>query len=382
MPTSQDMTQGMMPADFAERGDRFAFTRLRGLEPDSDELAASPERQFELAFARLGQRLAEAALTPAEVGRVTVFTPDRSFRPMINEPWQGLFPQDGDRPARKTTHAPLEEDVQVELDVVGVRGAARESLEIDGVRHKDPLPMGVRMGRHVFSSVIPADVPGGGRVFGIDAIRQVFDNARSLMVAAGGSLADVQNVWTYLGMWDLHDDMVDMWVEAFPEAGHRPSRKTYWYPSVDIQLQVEGVLGGRRTVLEIPGISHRDPIPMGATCDEVVTTSGVDGRDPETNKYLRGVPGQAQMMLDNLERLLQGSGGDMGGLFHVTALLGSGAYLPAVQQAWAERFPADGPALQFLELGLPARDMLVQVIAEGVLPSWPRVSDGSEQVGE
>lgn len=364
--TSQDASKDAKPGDFAERGGRFALTRLQGLEPGTGELADTAERQFELAFAGLAERVQAAGLSLAEVGRVTVFTPDRSFRPLINAPWLSVFPDD-DRPARKTTHADLGKGVFVELAVDGVRGGTRQQIEIDGVRHKDPLPMAVKMGRHVFTSVIPADVPGGGTVEGIDAIHQVFANMKAVIEAAGGTLADIQNVWVFLGMWDIHDFMVDTWVESFPDEHARPTRKTIWYPSTNIQLQMEAFLGGDRHVIEIEGIPHRDPIPMGAICEGMFTTSGVDGRDPSTGKVPRGVPAQSKLMLQNLDTLLAHVGGSTDDLFHVTSLVGSRNYIPDVKAAWAERFPDGGPALQFLELGLVARDMLVQVIAEGLI---------------
>jgi len=355
------------PGNVARCGDRFAVTRVQGREPGSGELGATPARQFELAFAELARRVEAAGLKPDEIGRVTVFTPDRSLRPFINEPWLAMFPGT-DRPARKTTHSDLGEGVYVELAVDGVRGSRREQIEIEGVAHKDPLPMAVRMGRYIFSSVIPADVPGGGSVDGVDAIHQVFANMRAVVEAAGGTLADVQNVWVYLGMWDLHDDMVDTWVASFPDQHRRPTRKTFWYPSVSIQLQMEAVLGGDRRVIEIEGLPHRDPIPMAAICDGLFTTSGVDGRDPATGKVPRGVPAQSRMMLRNLDTLLRQAGGSAEDLFHVTALVGARRYIPDVVEAWAQRFPDGGPALQFLELGLVARDMLVQVLAEGLVP--------------
>jgi 2-iminobutanoate/2-iminopropanoate deaminase len=366
VPTTVQDQSFHTPRDFAQRGDRFALTRIQGREPGSGELGATPERQFDLAFDVLARRVEATGLTLAEIGRITVFTPDRSFRPLINGPWLHMFPGD-DRPARKTTHADLGDGVFVELAIDGVRGAARQQIEIEGVAHKDPLPMAVRMGRHVFSSVIPADVPGGGTVQGVDAIHQVFANMQAVIEAAGGGLADVQNVWVYLGMWDLHDDMVDTWVESFPDECRRPTRKTLWYPSVSIQLQMEALLGGDRQVIEIDGLPHRDPIPMAAICDGLFTTSGVDGRDPQTGKVPRGVPAQSRFMLQNLDTLLRQVGGTSDDLFHVTSLVGSRRYIPDVQAAWAERFPEGGPALQFLELGLVARDMLVQVIAEGVV---------------
>lgn len=354
-----------------ECGERFAVTAVRGIDPAAGEPGATPEEQFGLAFRRLVALLEASGLSPGEVGRVTVFTPDPGFRPLINPPWTGLYPDADDRPARKTTHVPLPPGVFVELEAVGVRGHARVPVEIDGIRHKDPLPMGARLGRHVFSSVIGADLPGGGRAERVAALEQVFANATAFVEAAGGAPGDIANVWTYLGMWDLHPEMVDVWVDTFPDPDSRPARKTFYYPRVDVQLQLEAVIGGPRRNLEIPGISHHDPIPMGAVTGGVLTTSGVDGRDPDRDAAPRGVLAQSRGVLNNLERLLVQVGARQEDLHHVTVLLGQRSYLPEFEQAWtaAHPDPARSPAMQVLELGLPARDILVQAIASGVLPA-------------
>jgi 2-iminobutanoate/2-iminopropanoate deaminase len=352
---------------FSQREDLFSITGVTGRHRETGGVPESPQEQFAQAFANLRDIAQSVGVPLSEIGRVSVFSADAAHRPLINPPWLELFPDEGDRPARKTTHFPLADGVHVELEAVGVRGASRVPIEIDGVRHKDPLPMGARLGRYVFSSVIVPDLPGGGQVDGEEAIRQCYRNMVSFMKAAGGSLEDISNVWTYLGRWDLHPEMVDIWVESFPDESSRPSRKTFYYPRVEIQMQCDAVLGGTRSVLEIPGISHHDPIPMGAVTAGVITTSGVDGRDPATNTEPRGVFAQSERTLQNLLVLLEEAGGRLDHLHHVTVLLGERRYLDQFLPAWRAMFPdpATAPALQPMTLGLPARDMLVQVIARG-----------------
>lgn len=353
---------------FQERGGLFTLAGIRGA--DGGGPLSSAQDQMAAAFANLRAAADVAGVALSELGRVTVLTPDPANRQWINPPWLGLFPDDGDRPARKTTHVPLPAGVHVELMAEGVRGERRRSLEIEGVRHKDPLPMGAVLGRHVFSSVVVPDVPGGGPATGVAAIEQTYANARALLAAAGGSLDDVCNVWTYLGMWDLHPEMVDIWVDNFPDEASRPSRKTFYYPRATFQLQLEAVLGGPRSVLEIPGIGHHDPIPMGAVTGGLITSSGVDGRDPETNTEPRGVAAQSERALLNLALLMEQAGGQPEQLYQVSVLLGELRYLQDFLPAWQRAFPDpdNAPALQPMTLGLPARDMLVQVIGRGLLP--------------
>ncbi len=360
------------PGSLAERGGVFSITGLHGADP-ADGPAGDPAGQFSTAFARLRQALDEAGLGPDEVGRVTVVTPDPGFRPLINPPWLETFPGEN-RPARRTTHAPLPGSRAVELEVTGVRGQRRRPVEIDGVRHKDPLPMGAVVGRHLFSSAIVPDSPGGGQPDGLAAIRQAFSNLAALLAAAGGRLDDVANLWVYLGRWDLHEDMVDTWVGTFPDAHSRPTRKTFYYPRTAIQLQCEAVLGApSRANFEIDGLGHRDPIPMAADTGGLFTTSGVDGRDPATGRVPRGVTAQSGQALANLATLLAAAGQGGGELLQVTVLLGLLRYREEFLAAWrtAQRPGAPSPALTLLELGLPARDYLVQVIGKGVAAGGP-----------
>ena len=367
-PRQTDLHSFGERVSYAARRDLFTLTGVTGIDPQTGQFAESAEEQFKVAFANV-RRLAElTGFSLEEVGRITVFTPDPAFRALINPGWLELFPGDN-RPARKTTHMPLKPGVQVELEVVGARGA-RQPIEIDGVRHRDPLPMGARVGRHVFSSVIVTDMPNGDgkRPERVGAIEQGFENMTAFIQAAGGSLDDVANVWVYMGMWDLHPEYVDIWCDTFTNEHSRPSRKTFYYPRTDFQLQCEAVIGGGRKNLEIPGIGHHDPIPMGAVTGGVFTSSGVDGRDPASGKEPRGVEAQSKMVLENLQRLMDEARFPREGLLHVTGLIGEQSYAETFTSAWRQVFPdpATAPAFQLMELGLPARDLLVQVIARGV----------------
>lgn len=43
-------------------------------------------------------------------------------------------------------------------------------------------------------------------------------------------------------------------------------------------------MASKREVVEIPGLSHNAPIPMGAKIGNMVFSSAISGRDPETGK--------------------------------------------------------------------------------------------------
>lgn len=342
----------------------FAATGVSGLDPNTGRLGDSPSQQFRRAFANLKSLLRNAGLSIDQVGRVTVFIGDRAYRPLINPPWLECFPDPASRPARKTTTVPLAAGACVELEAVGVCRGDRLSVEIPGLAHRDPLPMAVRVGSYLFSSVISPQLPGGDRAQ--DLVGQLFKNMLQVVSAAGGGPEHIANVWVYLGQWDLLPEIVTVWTETFPNDASRPTRKTFSYPETDVQLQVEAVIGARRENFELEGISHHDPIPLAATTGQLFTSSGIAGTDPVSGRRPSGVRAQAKQALANLDGVLSNAGYSRDDLVRITGLVGDRRYIEEFDSAVGEHCTsADRPAVQFLELGIPGRDSLVQLIACG-----------------
>lgn len=365
--------EGQALASGVRLGPTFFATEIRGIEPESGALGDGPERQFSLAFQHLRDLVIAAGLGPDQIAQITVFINDASYRPFINTPWLDLFPDDAKRAARKTTHTELPSGDLVQLQAIGLIDGPREPLEIPGLAHRDPLPMGAKLGGLIFSSVLGGDDPQTGqRAAGVEQIRQAFENLRSLVEGAGGGLDDVAQVWVYLGDQAFQPALVRIWLEMFPEEGNRPARKTIAYElggTTLIQLQAVAVLGGERRVnFEIPGIGHHDPIPLATRNGAFLFSSGVDGRDPATGELRAGTGAQARQALDNVETLLRMAGGGMDHLAHVTAMVGDWGYQEAVRGAWELCFPdrSARPALQLLKLGVAGRDTLVQLHATAV----------------
>lgn len=358
---------------FSERDGVYTVAGIRGV--DTGGRTAEPEEQLNRAFENLSAALGQADLSADNVGRVVVVLPDAVNRPFINPPWLKLF-SEGDRPARRTINAPLPAGVAVELEATGIRGQMRTAVEVAGLSHADPLPIGASVGKLLVSSAIGSQSPSASQPEGVAAIRQAFDNLIAFVESAGGTADNIANVSVFLGRWDLHEDMVDVWVETFPHDDSRPTRKTYYYPRVDIQLQCEAILGDRvvRANFEIDGVGHHDPIPMAAVTGGLFTTSGVDGRDSASGQAPRGVRAQADQAIANLRFLVDHSGTGTAGLQHVTALVGETRYRDEMAAAWADAWLGESivPSFNMLELGLPARDFLVQVIGRGYVEEQAR----------
>ena len=380
MATKRQMIQVASPtgpeplASGARVGDVLYSSTIVGRDPSTGRLDDGPELQFQHAFTNAERLVRAAGLTPSDIGQVTIFINDASYRPQINKPWLELFPEDAHRPSRKTTHAPMPDGTFVQLQVIAAAGGSRRPLEIHGLSHRDPLPMGARLGDLVFSSVIGGDDPSSGsRPEGQPQIDIAFDNMVRLVEDAGGTVGDVLLVWVYLGDFAFQAGMVETWLRIFPEEGNRPARKTFPYDlggrTTLIQLQFLATLRGKRENYEIEGIGHHDPIPLGASKGGLFYSSGIDGRDPKTGKLASGPEAQTRQALENTRTLVESAGGALGGVVHLTFMLGDLAYQDDVLRAWKAVFPDehDRPALHMMNLGIPGRENLIQAHVAAVL---------------
>jgi len=345
----------------AARIGNLVFTSgISGVDPKSGKLAEGPERQFAQAFTNLVELLAKAGAGPDSIGLLTVWIPERAHRAYINRDWLQLFPG-ANRPARKTNQAPLPEGVEVQLMACCVTGERRLSIEIPGLSHKDPLPMGARLGPYVFSSVIaPEDSANGKLVDG--ALAQIdcaFENMKRFMKSAGGSDADINHVWVFMKDFAWQPDMVKRWVDDYPGFGDRPARKTLPYDlagETQIQVQLTGVLGERRTNYEIPGVGHDDPIPMASSIGPLLQSSGMFGIDSATGKRVEGLSAQLEKALQNVRALLDQAGAGEENVLHLTVMLQDYADAAQVSATLRDCFPDDerAPAIKFITYRMPA----------------------------
>jgi enamine deaminase RidA (YjgF/YER057c/UK114 family) len=104
----------------------------------------------------------------------------------------------------------------------------RKSIEIEGFRHKNPIPAASRLGNMLMTGIITGTDPATGEL--ADTLEaqcaNIFHHVRAIMAAAGGSTGDIikMNVW----MKDRanRDVLNAEWVKMFPDAGSRPARHT------------------------------------------------------------------------------------------------------------------------------------------------------------
>jgi 2-iminobutanoate/2-iminopropanoate deaminase len=352
--------RGQEPITATRIGNMVYTSGVPGIDRRSGQLPTGAERQFAAAFDNLTAVLEAADAGPQSVGLLTVWIPDRANRAYINKDWLRLYPGT-DRPARKTNQAPLPQGMEVQLMAACVLGETRVGIEIPGLSHKDPLPMGAKFGPMVFSSVIAAEDPADGKLVqgALPQIERVFDNMKLFMQAAGGSDAQINHAWVFMKDFTFQHAMVERWVRDYPKFGDRPARKTLPYDlsgDSQIQVQLTGRLGAARKNYEVPSIGHDDPIPMGSSIGPLLQSSGMFGIDPATGKRVEGLEAQLDRALGNIRGLLDQAGTTPDSIAHLTVMLQDYGDAPRISAALGELFPdpENAPALKFIAYRMPA----------------------------
>jgi 2-iminobutanoate/2-iminopropanoate deaminase len=102
----------------------------------------------------------------------------------------------------------------------------RRAIEITGVRHSAPIPMGARIDNVVWSSAIQGMDPSTGIVpdDGLEQVRFAFANLDSFLREADVTYDDIIRITVYLSEPALRDEVNRYWLELFPDEHDRPAR--------------------------------------------------------------------------------------------------------------------------------------------------------------
>jgi 2-iminobutanoate/2-iminopropanoate deaminase len=117
----------------------------------------------------------------------------------------------------------------------------RQSINVPGASHVNPIPSASRRGPFVVSGAISGADPATGKVPAeLDAqCRLMFDNVRRIMTAAGGSVADIVKMTVWISDRGLRPTLNKYWVEMFPDPKSRPARHTQTSGDLAAPMQVQ-----------------------------------------------------------------------------------------------------------------------------------------------
>ncbi|MGH7772045.1 MAG: RidA family protein [Candidatus Binatia bacterium] len=124
----------------------------------------------------------------------------------------------------------------------------------------------------------------------------------------------------------------------------------------------------KRSVIEIEGLSHNAPIPLGSKIGNMVFSSGISGKDTETGKLPQDPDQQAEVLFLNIRKFMELAGGTPENIGHMTVFLKEEKYRESINKAWVKMFPDEHnrPARHAVKSDLRG-EMLFQVELIAVL---------------
>ena len=94
---------GDMPIPMAVKiGNMVYSSGIHAMDPDTGVIPDDPRRQVELVFRHMRTIAENAGGSTDDIALVIFNIKEDSLRPLVNEEWLRMFPDDGDRPARNT----------------------------------------------------------------------------------------------------------------------------------------------------------------------------------------------------------------------------------------------------------------------------------------
>ncbi|MGH7031510.1 MAG: RidA family protein [Stellaceae bacterium] len=119
--------------------------------------------------------------------------------------------------------------------------AKRQSIDVPGARHVNPIPSACRRGPFVVSGAISGADPQSGTVDpDLDAqCRAMFANVRRVIETAGGTPDDIIKMTVWITDRALRPILNKHWVEMFPDPHSRPARHTVTAHDLAAPMQVQ-----------------------------------------------------------------------------------------------------------------------------------------------
>jgi 2-iminobutanoate/2-iminopropanoate deaminase len=225
-------------------GDLLHVNRISGRDPQTGTLPDRIEAQLKNAYANMKAAVENAGGSVNNIAHVSMYWADwAADREQMNPPWVAFFPKDDDRPTYKFMPAPnLPAGERIAFECYAVIGQRRKLLAVEGVAHTNPIPLGVRIGRYVFSSrMLPYDPSTGKPADGAESqATHLFANTGAMLQQGGMGWGDVVYGRAFLADPASQRAMVDaLWEKSMPDAGKRPALNRVKYGGGALQVMLE-----------------------------------------------------------------------------------------------------------------------------------------------
>jgi 2-iminobutanoate/2-iminopropanoate deaminase len=110
--------------------------------------------------------------------------------------------------------------------------------------------------------------------------------------------------------------------------------------------------------IDVPGLAHNAPIPVGARVANVLCSSAIAGKDPATGRLAADTADQARLAFDNLRRFLDAGGATPADVVKLTVYVKDDSVREHINAHWLALWP--DPAQR------PARHVVVHDLQHGM----------------
>lgn len=236
-------------------------------------------------------------------------------------------------------------------------------------------PVGTRIDDFLFSSPIIGSDPGAGQIgHGPEEQAELaLRNACTLLNTAGYSPDDVVRVYFWVQDHAIKHAVIKPWLEIFPSAASRPAAnfvaKTDLPGGTLLQVEIVAVRGGsaRRSVF-IPG-TEESPFPSGAVKGGLLCTSTLSPRYPRTGRIPETPEGQADVLLQNLQAVLESADCHKDSVAHTLHWCQNLSYRAVLSDPFVRMFPTFGDR--------PARHGVARLMPAGIMMEY----EGMAEIG-
>jgi 2-iminobutanoate/2-iminopropanoate deaminase len=338
-------------------------SRVHGTDRSTKSVPSGAEAQVKLAYENLKTLIELAGGSTRDIKQITAYMRELDVAQTVDARLRELTEVELPGVAKRIVQSFVRPEMEVMLEMSAALLDGPAFLEMSTpLSPGRPVPAGVQIGPVIYLPELRGvDFASGELLQGYEQqIRQSLRNAELTLEQTGATLDNVAHATVYVReLGPGHEALNKIWPEFFPDAADRPPHK--YLPAslpegVLTQVHVTAIRGSRRTVLEIPGMKHGDPMSMGARIGSMIFSSRVVGTDTRTGSMPESPAEQASLAFENVKTLLKQAGADIANLTQVNAFVPDASHRDVVQAAFAKRFPnaASAPAFNVLEVDLPA----------------------------
>ena len=183
---------GSTPAG-ARIGDVLFSAGVTAVDAETGALIGDTAVQMRDAFDNLDRLLSAAGTDRRSILRIGGYLRDLGEKDVLNEEMVRRFPDASRKPVHKYVPASLPPGVATSLQVIARIGVEREIIEIEGIKHNDPISLGAKAGNLVVSSRVQGRLLESASA---QAERLIESHARTVLRHGGGGLQHVtQTTW-------------------------------------------------------------------------------------------------------------------------------------------------------------------------------------------